>query len=161
MRKQMLTPALSLLFIAFGTVTADAQGRAQYAGEGDYSATSLWVTATVGKDHIRFASLGIGQRMRLEILNQAGDRIFDSDSMTETCSTGRWRIATAIACRTMSTLAWSPWKTWRTIQPSPHFPPRSRRMARFESLEASNTSAAASSEGQDIVTILRTMTTCR
>ena len=66
MRKQMLTPALSLLFIAFGTVTADAQGRAQYAGEGDYSATSLWVTATVGKDHIRFASLGIGQRIRLE-----------------------------------------------------------------------------------------------
>jgi len=79
MRKQILTFALSFLVVALGAFIANAQGRAQYVGEGDYNTTFLWVTATAGKDHIRFASLGIGQRMRLEILNQAGDRVFDSD----------------------------------------------------------------------------------
>jgi hypothetical protein len=78
MRRQTLTPTLSFLVIAFSAAIIDAQSIAQYPGEGNYSITPLWVTATAGKDHIRFTSLGVGQRIRLEILNQAADRIVDS-----------------------------------------------------------------------------------
>jgi hypothetical protein len=79
MRKQMLTPAISMLLVSLGTLMAAAQGHAQYAGEAYYGTTSLCVTATAGRDHIRFASLEISQRIRLEILNQAGNIVFDSN----------------------------------------------------------------------------------
>ena len=79
LRKLSTAIALSFVAIVFGAVISSAQSRIQYPGEGKYTGASLWVTATAGTDHILFASLGIGKRMRLEILSQTGDRVFDSE----------------------------------------------------------------------------------
>ncbi len=73
MAKQILTLALISLAIALSAVIAGAQGHAENAGEGDRNTASLRVTAAAGKDHIRFVSPGIGQRMRFGIVNQAGN----------------------------------------------------------------------------------------
>src|SRR5512135_3226913 len=79
MRKQTLTLALAITAVACIADIGAVQGCALYAGGEDYSATAVWVAATAAKDHLRFASLGIAQRMRLQILSQAGDLVFDSD----------------------------------------------------------------------------------
>ena len=65
LRERSTAPALSYIFIAFCAVSS-AQNSVQYGEEGYHVRSSLWATATAGKDHVRFASLGIGQRMRLE-----------------------------------------------------------------------------------------------
>jgi hypothetical protein len=41
--------------------------------------SSLLVTAQTARDHIRFAALTVGSRMRLEILSQTGDTLYDSN----------------------------------------------------------------------------------
>jgi len=40
--------------------------------------SSLLVTAQAARDHIRFTALTVGSRMRLEILSQTGDTLYDS-----------------------------------------------------------------------------------
>jgi hypothetical protein len=40
--------------------------------------SSLLVTAQIARDHIRFTALTVGSRMRLEILSQTGDTLYDS-----------------------------------------------------------------------------------
>jgi hypothetical protein len=78
MCKQAHALARTFLAISFGTAIAGAQGRVLHDGEANYSSNSLWVTATAAEDHILFASLGLTHRMRLEVLNQAGEIVFDS-----------------------------------------------------------------------------------
>jgi hypothetical protein len=78
MCRQIRALALNLLVISVVAGIASAQDHAQVPGDGQQDAPSLWVTANAGKDHIRFASLEIAQRMRLEILSQSGDIVFNS-----------------------------------------------------------------------------------
>jgi len=156
MRKQILSFALSFLVVALGAFIANAQGRAQYVGEGDYNTTSLWVTATAGKDHIRFASLGIGQRMRLEVLNQAGDRVFDSDFHDG--SLLDWQMDDSQGNRLPDDVYGCLVTVEDMMGQSNH-----RRgvfrvtdgVARFEISRANSLDMTASSEEQDTVTILR------
>ncbi|MBP1598786.1 MAG: hypothetical protein H6Q05_4163 [Acidobacteria bacterium] len=155
MRKQMLAPALSLLLIGFGTVIAGAQGHAQYAGQGYDGTTSLWITATAGKDHIRFASLGIAQRIRLEIVDQAGNRVLDSGFRDGNLLD--WQVDDKDGDRLPDDV----YGCLVTVEDMEgQFIHRrtllrvTGGMARFESLQASNTAAAASPDGQDTVTIM-------
>lgn len=55
------------------------RNNSQAPSERHSDSNPLWVTATAGKEQVRFASIGIVGRMRLEILNQVGDRVYDSD----------------------------------------------------------------------------------
>ena len=84
MRKQFMILALSLLVIALGTVIVGAQVRAQCPEGGSCGPASLWVTAAAGKDHIRFASLGISQGMRVEILSESSGHVLYSEGPSNT-----------------------------------------------------------------------------
>ena len=78
-RRLMPLFVFCFLILAVGTLAVGAQSQAQPLPEGYSNSISLWVTASAGKEQVRFASLGIVQRMRLEVLNQVGDIVYDSD----------------------------------------------------------------------------------
>ncbi len=156
MRHHMLTPALSMLLMVVGTVISGAQSDGQHADEGCYGTASPCVTATIGKDHIRFASLGTGHRMRLEIVNQAGDRVFDSDFHDGNLVD--WQMEDSHGIRlpddVYGCLVTVEDMTGRLTHRS-GLVRVTRDMPRFETLQSCNAGMGSSSEGQDTVTILR------
>ncbi len=67
-------------FLALSAVLAVAQDRASRSGGGgDDGTASLLVTAAAREDQVRFTALGVGLKIRLEVLDAAGDQVFDSD----------------------------------------------------------------------------------
>ena len=67
---------LFLLILSCGPLFA--QVRQNNDGEIARGKSALLVTAASSRDQVRFASFGLVRRMRLEVVNQAGQAVFDS-----------------------------------------------------------------------------------
>ncbi|HYK89711.1 MAG TPA: hypothetical protein VE398_13120, partial [Acidobacteriota bacterium] len=68
-----------LLFLTVGMTTVRAQNQEQAVAQLPVNISSGQVTAAAGNETVRFSSLGLVRRMRLEVVNQVGARVFDSD----------------------------------------------------------------------------------
>ena len=74
-----LLPFLCLSLVILAARPGVSQIQSGFQSSVDPNSRQLSVTATAGKEQVRFASFGITLRMRLEVLDQAGDRVYDSD----------------------------------------------------------------------------------
>jgi hypothetical protein len=78
-RESASTLHLFLFGISLCACFGLAQGRAATADQNAPSASPI-VAATAGKGHVRFAVVGSARRMRLQVLDQGGSQVYDSDS---------------------------------------------------------------------------------
>jgi hypothetical protein len=74
LRKSFFT----LFLIFFVLLLGPARSQSQVSsGSND---NELWVVASAGENNMRITALGFTQRIRLEVIAQNGERIYDSDS---------------------------------------------------------------------------------
>lgn len=67
----------ALFLISLISLSGYAQSQNQFPGGSDNN--ELLVLASGGDNHLRITALGLIQRVRLEVLSQNGDRIYDSE----------------------------------------------------------------------------------
>jgi len=67
------------LVLAVNTAIGLPQQRTQRPGADDSGVAGPDVTAAAASERIRFAALGLAARIRLEVLNQGGDTVYDSE----------------------------------------------------------------------------------
>ncbi len=72
-------PCFILLLFVFAVGLTYAQVQQQLNAQTESSSNPFWVTASAAGEQVRFSALGLVQRMRLEVLDQAGGRVYDSD----------------------------------------------------------------------------------
>ena len=72
---------LCVLFVMFVALPAasQVQSNSQSSVERTSNVGQFWVMATGGNDWVRFTTLGIVKQMRLEVINQTGGTVYDSD----------------------------------------------------------------------------------
>jgi hypothetical protein len=148
--------AFCSLIVAVGTVAVGAQSRAQAIADTDSNSASLWVTATAGKEQLRFASLGIVQRMRLEVLNQVGDVVYDSEFQEG--SLLDWKVddknGQPLPDGLYGCVVTVDDISGQSIHPQGVFWLKNGTV-QFGSTQSNNAEAAASLEGKESVTVLR------
>jgi hypothetical protein len=75
-RKTVILVLVAIFTVAVSVVEAQVQNVSPTLPESGSS--SPYVLASAGRDQVRFATLGTIQKMRLQVLNQAGDAVYDS-----------------------------------------------------------------------------------
>ena len=72
---------LCVLFVMLVALPAasQVQSNSQSSVERTSNVGQFWVMATGGNERVRFTTLGIVQQMRLEVINQTGGTVYDSD----------------------------------------------------------------------------------
>jgi hypothetical protein len=78
-RNSLATLCLSLVILSSGAAWGQVQNDSQSSGDRAALSAQPDVAATAGNDQVRFVSLGVSRQLRLEVIDQGGNLVYDSE----------------------------------------------------------------------------------